>query len=102
MVGFNYFLFLLFLVVLYELMKMRKFFIFQIGYYRLIAFEFEVKAVGWMIDIVEEESWKIDEINKQALYSFLKDVVPHSVFEVIFQKYMIPSIEFDVDSYFYK
>jgi hypothetical protein len=62
-----------------------------IGYYRLIAFEFEARALPLMLDLIEENSWEIDEIDKQISYESLKEIIPKAVFDVLFNKYTEPS-----------
>ncbi|XP_058790089.1 sister chromatid cohesion protein DCC1 [Phymastichus coffea] len=57
------------------------------GYYRLIAFEFEARALPMMLDLIEENSWAIDEIDKKESYDALKDIIPESVFECLFYAY---------------
>ncbi|XP_057336272.1 sister chromatid cohesion protein DCC1 [Microplitis mediator] len=57
------------------------------GYYRLISFEFETKALTMMLDFMEENSWKINKINKEETYEALKDLIPKPIFEIIFNKY---------------
>lgn len=58
-----------------------------LGYYRLIDFKFEANALSMMLDLIEENSWAIDEIDKEESYGTLKDFIPKSVFEVLFEKY---------------
>ncbi|XP_014212032.1 sister chromatid cohesion protein DCC1 [Copidosoma floridanum] len=61
------------------------------GYYRLISFEFEARALGFMLDLIEENSWELDEIDKDASYESLDEIIPKPVFEVLFKKYAEPT-----------
>lgn len=57
------------------------------GYYRLISFEFEAKAVPLMLDLMEENSWEIDEVDKEVSYESLSEIIPEPIFELLFKKY---------------
>ncbi|XP_011496455.1 PREDICTED: sister chromatid cohesion protein DCC1 [Ceratosolen solmsi marchali] len=61
------------------------------GYYRLIGFEFEARALPLMLDLIEENSWEIDEIDKEFSYACLEEIVPRPIFDVLFKKYTVPS-----------
>lgn len=61
------------------------------GYYRLIAFDFEARALGLMLDFLDENSWEIDEVDKRLTYESLQEFMPPSVFDLIFHKYTEPS-----------
>ncbi|XP_043274773.1 sister chromatid cohesion protein DCC1 [Venturia canescens] len=60
------------------------------GYFRLVAFDFEARAFGLMLDILEENSWEIDEVDKEITYESLQEFMPRSVFDLIFHKYTEP------------
>ncbi|KAL7299430.1 hypothetical protein TKK_0007673 [Trichogramma kaykai] len=61
------------------------------GYFRLISFEFEARAVPLMLDLLEANSWEIDEVDKEESYDSLKEIIPKPVFECLFAKYASPS-----------
>ncbi|OXU23097.1 hypothetical protein TSAR_013014 [Trichomalopsis sarcophagae] len=61
------------------------------GYYRLISFEFEAKAVPLMLDLMEENSWEIDEVDKEVSCKSLSEIIPEPIFELLFKKYTEPS-----------
>lgn len=44
-----------------------------------------------MVDLIEENSWQIDEVDKDVSYESLKEIIPKSVFDILFQKYTEPS-----------
>lgn len=44
-----------------------------------------------MLDLIEENSWELDEIDKEMTYSLLIDFIPYSVFQVLFHAYAQPS-----------
>lgn len=57
------------------------------GYFRLISFEFEVRSLTLMLDLFEENSWEIDEVDKEITYEFLKEFIYKPVFNTLFAKY---------------
>ncbi|XP_017877967.1 sister chromatid cohesion protein DCC1 isoform X2 [Ceratina calcarata] len=57
------------------------------GYFRLISFEFKVRCVTLMLDLFEEFSWEIDEVDRELTYDHLKDFIPKPVFDTLFKKY---------------
>lgn len=44
-----------------------------------------------MLDLIEENSWEIDQVDKDVSYDSLRDLIPKPVFELLFKKYTIPS-----------
>lgn len=61
------------------------------GYYRMVSFEFEARALTLMLDFVEENSWNPNEVDKDYTYNELSTFIPKSVFDLIFHKYTDPS-----------
>ncbi|XP_076296827.1 sister chromatid cohesion protein DCC1 [Lasioglossum baleicum] len=57
------------------------------GYYRLISFEAEVRSLTLMLDLFDENSWELDQVDKEVTYETLKEFIPESVFDVLFAKY---------------
>ncbi|XP_043529668.1 sister chromatid cohesion protein DCC1 isoform X2 [Frieseomelitta varia] len=57
------------------------------GYFRLISFEFEARSLTLMLDLFEENSWEIDEVDKEITYEFLKELIYKPVFNILFTKY---------------
>ena len=57
----------------------------------MIAFEFEARALPLMLDLIEENSWEIDEIDKEVSYESLKEIIPKPIFDLLFQKYTVLS-----------
>ncbi|XP_078046730.1 sister chromatid cohesion protein DCC1 [Augochlora pura] len=57
------------------------------GYYRLISFEVEVRSLTLMLDIADENSWELDEVDREATYETLKEFIPISVFDTLFAAY---------------
>nr|XP_033342542.1 sister chromatid cohesion protein DCC1 [Megalopta genalis] len=57
------------------------------GYYRLISFEAEMQSLTSMLDIYEENSWELDEVDKEATYEALKELIPKSIFDALFVAY---------------
>ncbi|CAG5074035.1 Similar to dscc1: Sister chromatid cohesion protein DCC1 (Danio rerio) [Cotesia congregata] len=69
------------------------------GYYRLISFEFESKALTLMLDFMEENSWKINSVNKEETYEALQDLIPRPIFDTIFDKYAVKNSDDDLYTY---
>ncbi|XP_034939422.1 sister chromatid cohesion protein DCC1 isoform X2 [Chelonus insularis] len=57
------------------------------GFYRLISFEFESKALTMMLDFMEENSWSLNQVNKEETYEALKELIPRPIFDMVFHKY---------------
>lgn len=57
------------------------------GYFRLISFEFEVRSLTLMLDILEENSWALNEVDKEFTYESLKEFIFKSIFDAIFARY---------------
>ncbi|XP_031829296.1 sister chromatid cohesion protein DCC1 [Nomia melanderi] len=57
------------------------------GYFRIISFEFEIRSLTLMLDLFEENSWEIDEVDKEITYESIKELLPECVFDIIFAKY---------------
>ncbi|XP_074109105.1 sister chromatid cohesion protein DCC1 isoform X2 [Cotesia typhae] len=69
------------------------------GYYRLISFEFESKALTLMLDFMEENSWKTNAVNKEETYEALEDLIPKPIFDTIFDKYTVKNSNDDLYTY---
>ncbi|XP_012253464.2 sister chromatid cohesion protein DCC1 [Athalia rosae] len=61
------------------------------GFLRRLTFEYETRALTMMLDLIEENSWEPDEIDKEMSFDLLAEFIPHSVFEVLFHAYAEPS-----------
>ncbi|XP_015112003.1 sister chromatid cohesion protein DCC1 [Diachasma alloeum] len=61
------------------------------GYYRLIAFEYEARALTLMLDFMEENSWPPDEVDKEETFKALEELIPRPIFDLIFDKYTTKS-----------
>ncbi|VVC93441.1 unnamed protein product [Leptidea sinapis] len=57
------------------------------GYYRLLDFDFEFRVLSYMLDLIEENSWELDNISKEITMESLKDLVPKSILESMFGFY---------------
>lgn len=57
------------------------------GYYRLISLNFETQLLLFMANFMDSNSWETDEIDKGETYEALQDLVPLSVFNLVFKKY---------------
>ncbi|XP_020291297.1 sister chromatid cohesion protein DCC1 [Pseudomyrmex gracilis] len=57
------------------------------GYLRLISFEVEARSLNLMLDYFGEQSWEIDEVDKEETYECLRELIYEPVFDVIFETY---------------
>lgn len=44
-----------------------------------------------MLDLFDENSWDIDEVDKETTKEYLNDYIPEPVFECLFNHYTEPS-----------
>ncbi|KOC69042.1 Sister chromatid cohesion protein DCC1, partial [Habropoda laboriosa] len=57
------------------------------GYFRLISFECEVRSLTLMLDLFDENSWELNEVDKEITYESLKEFIVKPVFDILFTKY---------------
>ncbi|XP_047347986.1 sister chromatid cohesion protein DCC1 [Vespa velutina] len=57
------------------------------GYLRLISFEAEVRNVTYMLDLFNDYSWEVDEVDKEITYDSLKELIAEPIFKALFEKY---------------
>ena len=54
---------------------------------RLISFDIEARSLDLILDYFERQSWELDEVDKENIYEFLKELIYEPVFDVIFKRY---------------
>lgn len=57
------------------------------GFLRLISFEAEVRYVTYMLDLFNDYSWEVDEVDKEVTYDSLKELIAEPIFNALFEKY---------------
>ncbi|KAF7992804.1 hypothetical protein HCN44_005148 [Aphidius gifuensis] len=57
------------------------------GYYRMIGLNYETQLLMLLAQVMDSNSWEIDEIDKGETYDELKDLIPKEVFDLVFHKY---------------
>ncbi|XP_011874528.1 PREDICTED: sister chromatid cohesion protein DCC1 isoform X2 [Vollenhovia emeryi] len=57
------------------------------GYLRLISFDVEARSLNLMLNYFEEQSWELDEVDKESTYECLKELIHEPVFDVVFERY---------------
>ncbi|XP_053618193.1 sister chromatid cohesion protein DCC1 [Plodia interpunctella] len=73
------------------------------GYYRLLDFDYEFRVLSYMLDLIEENSWPLDRISKEITLDSLKDLVPLTILDSMFEFYSVESVIDDgVQYYQYK
>ena len=56
-----------------------------------MSFEYEARAVTQMLDFLVENSWEINQVDREASLEALKDLIPEPVFNTLFEKYAEPN-----------
>ncbi|CAK9830357.1 Sister chromatid cohesion protein DCC1 [Anthophora retusa] len=67
------------------------------GYFRLISFEYEIRSLTLMLDLFDENSWELDEVDKEITYESLKEFVIKPIFDILFRKYAEISVKSKTD-----
>ncbi|XP_011690982.1 PREDICTED: sister chromatid cohesion protein DCC1 [Wasmannia auropunctata] len=57
------------------------------GYLRLVSFDVEARSLNLMLDYFGEQSWELDEVDKENTYECLNELIHEPVFDVIFKRY---------------
>ncbi|XP_018049761.1 PREDICTED: sister chromatid cohesion protein DCC1 isoform X2 [Atta colombica] len=58
------------------------------GYLRLISFDIEARSLDLILDYFERQSWELDEVDKENIYEFLKELIYEPVFDVILKRFI--------------
>lgn len=73
------------------------------GYIRLIEFEYHFRVLSYMLKLIDENSWRLDEINYETTIESLSEIVPDFVINAVFNYYTKESKLLDfVQLYEYK
>ncbi|CAH1365882.1 sister chromatid cohesion protein DCC1 isoform X1 [Tenebrio molitor] len=54
---------------------------------RLLDVEYHFRALSYMLKLIEENSWNLDEIDYEETLTSLKDIVPEEILISLFDKY---------------
>ncbi|XP_044745859.1 sister chromatid cohesion protein DCC1 [Coccinella septempunctata] len=54
---------------------------------RMLDFEYHFRVLSYMLKLIDENSWGLDEINYEITIDSLKDIIPEDVVRSIFDKY---------------
>lgn len=54
---------------------------------RLLDAEFHFRALSYMLKLIEENSWNLDEIDFEETINSLKDIIPEEILISLFDKY---------------
>ncbi|CAL1677615.1 unnamed protein product [Lasius platythorax] len=57
------------------------------GYLRLISFDIEARSLNLMLDYFGEQTWELDEVDKENTFECLRELIHEPVFNVIFERY---------------
>ncbi|XP_029166052.1 sister chromatid cohesion protein DCC1 [Nylanderia fulva] len=57
------------------------------GHLRLISFDTEARSLNFMLDYFGEQTWEIDEVDKENTFECLKELIHEPVFNAIFDRY---------------
>ncbi|XP_072756652.1 sister chromatid cohesion protein DCC1 isoform X2 [Anoplolepis gracilipes] len=57
------------------------------GYLRLISFDIEARSLNLMLDYFGEQTWELDEVDKENTFECLEELIYEPVFNAIFERY---------------
>ncbi|CAH1987359.1 unnamed protein product [Acanthoscelides obtectus] len=57
------------------------------GKIRLLDFEYHFKVLSYMLKLIDENSWQLDEIDYQETVESLEDLAPKEIVTGLFEKY---------------
>jgi sister chromatid cohesion protein DCC1 len=57
------------------------------GFMRLLSYEYEYRVVTLMISLIVENSWKLDEIEREATIEALDGIIPNEITQAIVEYY---------------
>lgn len=69
---------------------------------RIIDFEYHFRVLSYMLDLIQENSWELNEIDKNETIASLEDIVPKLILEKLFNLYTEPSEIIDDNKQFYR
>lgn len=72
------------------------------GNIRILDFEYHFRVLSYMLKLIDENSWQLDEINYEDTVDALKELVPKEVIECLFETYTEESQIQDVQLYRYR
>lgn len=59
------------------------------GFYRILLFEYEFRVLSQMLDLIEENSWPLDQISKRETLESLNNFVPAIILNRLFDYYTL-------------
>lgn len=57
------------------------------GYIRLLDVEYQFRVLSFMLKLIEENSWSLNEIDYDTTISSLSDIIPEIILDCVFQYY---------------
>ncbi|XP_011144860.1 sister chromatid cohesion protein DCC1 isoform X2 [Harpegnathos saltator] len=67
------------------------------GYLRLVSLDIETRGLNLMLGYFGEQSWELDEVDKESTHECLKELIHEPVFNAIFGRYTGPSTRMKAD-----
>ncbi|EFA07653.2 sister chromatid cohesion protein DCC1 [Tribolium castaneum] len=61
------------------------------GKIRLLDVEYHFRALSYMLKLIEENSWNLDEIDFDETLNSLRDIIPETILKNLFDKYTTES-----------
>ncbi|KAJ8962508.1 hypothetical protein NQ318_000898 [Aromia moschata] len=58
---------------------------------RLLDFEYHFRVLSYMLKLIDENSWQLDEIDYEQTIDTLSDLVPREILSDLFDKYAVES-----------
>lgn len=61
------------------------------GYMRMLEYDYEYRIVNVMVGLIVENSWELDEVEREETITSLDGIAPKEIVESLFDLYTIPS-----------
>lgn len=58
-----------------------------------MSFDVEARSLNMVLDYFGEQSWELDEVDKEDTYKCLKELIHEPVFNAIFERYTEASVK---------
>ncbi|XP_030375154.1 sister chromatid cohesion protein DCC1 [Scaptodrosophila lebanonensis] len=62
------------------------------GYLRVLDYEYEYRIVNLMLGLISENSWQLDEVQREETIAALEGIAPESIVAGLFDIYTVPSV----------
>ncbi|XP_059608872.1 sister chromatid cohesion protein DCC1 [Phlebotomus argentipes] len=60
---------------------------------RILETEYEFRVMGLLLGVIDENSWRLDEVECEESVNCLKEIVPENILRAVFALYTQPSVD---------